>query len=68
LYKFKAVQIFPDGIYQFPSRTAVKIAHQTNVQIIKRSVDANFKILCHFCLSAKSIQLSFHLILAHLEQ
>jgi len=38
MYAFEVVQIFPYGIYQLKSGTAVEITLQMNVQIIARSM------------------------------
>ncbi len=40
--------MFRYGINKLKSGTALKIAHQMNVQIIIRSIYDNFKIECHF--------------------
>jgi hypothetical protein len=41
-YRFGAVQILLYGIRQLKGRTAVEIAHQTNVQIINASLLIDF--------------------------
>jgi hypothetical protein len=63
---FRAVQIFLQGIEQLKGRTAVKIAPQTNVQIIIRSMNDDSKIICHSCLSFGCVRISPQFSSVHL--